>query len=364
MNSYSKNHKAYHMKTNALSLIFVIFLSSFLFCSQTVKAQQDILPVVNWLTFDQVKELNKERPKPILVYFYNPTHDSSQLMFTTTFARKDICGYMNNKYYAVKFDLTSKEEINFLDNKVYKKDPSKPQHDLTTLLLGNKPIEPTILVYNDLAAGFSFNGYKNNFDMLCILVYFGENIEKTTKYDVWAPAYFRTFPPDKQVNRIPLAIHWMTLEEALKANQENPKGIFLTWFTKWNAASSVMLVNAFTHKKVSEFMNENFYNVRLDAQTTDTLRWDKDYYNKDDKGHFHEMAINMMKGKMTFPSIFFFDKSNKLILSESLYLSPEALFLLSNYVKSEAYKNTKFADYMKSFKFDWEDIAPTEHINK
>lgn len=350
------------MKHNTLSTSSLIFFLAFLLFSSRVIAQQEITPLINWLTFEQVKELKKEKPKPILVYFYNQAVDSSELMFTTTFARKDICGYINNKYYAVKFDVTAKEDVNFLDDKIYKKDPSKPQHELSNMLLGQKNVIPTILIYNDLASGFSFNGYKNNFDMLCILVYFGENVEKTTRYDVWAPAYFRTFPPDKQVNRIPLAINWMTLEEALKANQENPKGIFLTWFTKWNAASSVMLVNAFSHKKVSAFMNENFYNVRMDAQTTDTLVWDKEYFNNDEKFHFHELALSMMKGKMQFPSIFFFDKTNKLVLSENLYLSPEALFLLSNYIKSESYKTSKFADYMKSFKFDWEDIAPSEHI--
>jgi len=328
-----------------------------------VFAQQEITPLVNWLTFDQVKELKKEKPKPILIYFYDPAVDSAELMFTTTFARKDICAYLGNKYYAVKYDVTSKADVNFLDDKIYKKDPAKSQHDLINMLLGQKPIIPSILIYNDLAAGFSFNGYKNNYDMLCILVYFGENVEKTTRYDAWAPAYFRTFPPDKQVNRIPYAINWLTLEEALKQNKENPKGIFLTWYTKWNAASSVMLANAYNHKKVAAYFNENFYNVRLDAQTTDTLVWDKDYFNKDEKYHFHEMALSMMKGKMQFPAVFFFDKTNKLILSENLYLSPEALFLLSNYVKSESYKSIKFADYMKTFKFDWDDLIPSEKNN-
>ena len=156
-------------------------------------------------------------------------------------------------------------------------------------------------------------------------------------------------------------VHWLPLNEALKLNKEKPKGIFLTFYNKSNAASSVMLVNAFSHNKMAAYLNDNFYCVRLDAQTTDTLIWDKAYYNKHEKGNYHELAQTMMKSNMQFPSIFFFDGTNRLILNESSYLSPEALYILSNYVVSGSYKTKAFADFMKAFKFEFNDIVPREH---
>lgn len=353
------------MKINRLISITLLLSVVGFFHSTNISAQKiEVAHQVNWLTFDQVKKLNKENPKPVVVFFYSPGNDSSEIMLKNTLARKEICAYLNGKFYAVKFDVSSKLEVNFLDDKLYKKDPSKRYHDLATVLLGDKPHIPSMIFYDEINSGFLFKGYKNQFDMLCMLVYFGENIEKTTRYEVWAPGYFRTFPPDKPTSRISMAINWLPLTDALKLNKENPKGIFLTWYSKTNAASSVMLVNAFTHTKVAKFMNENFYCVRLDAQTTDTLIWDKIYYNRDEKTHFHELATLLMKGQMQFPAIFFFDKQNKLILSENLYLSPEAFYLLANYVKSDAYKTKQFADFMKTFKFDWEDIVPREHPEK
>jgi len=352
------------MNINKLQLITIFLFMAGFFCPGIISAQQiEVVHEVNWLTFEQIKTLNKENPRPVVVFFYSAGNDSSKLMLQNALSRKEICAYMNGKFYAVKFDVSSKAEVNFLDDKTYKKDPTKSYHDLSTVLLGDKPKVPAMIFYDENNSGFKFSGYKNQYDLLCMLVYFGENIEKTTRYEVWAPAYFRTFPPNQASNRISLAINWMPLTEALKMNQENPKGIFITWYVKTNAASSVMLVNAFTHSRVARFMNENFYCVRLDAQTTDTLKWDKLYYNKDGKYHFHELATLLMKGQMQFPSIFFFDKQNKLILSENLYLSPEAFYLLANYVKSDAYKTQKFADFMKTFKFDWDDIVPREHPN-
>jgi len=349
------------MKINILDILRTSFLVATTFIVYDVSAQSELKPAINWLTFEQVIDLNKENPKPIMVFFYKPNDDSSKMMLNKTFTRKEVCIYTNTKYYPVKVDVSGKENITFMDGKVYKKDPLKPYHDLATLLLGNKPDVPTVLLYDDSNKGFSFKGYKEYYDMLCMLVYISENVQKTTRYEVWAPAYFRTFPPEKQANHIPLVINWLPLKEALQMNKENPKGIFLTFYTKSNAASSVMLVNAFSHNKVAEYLDKNFYCVRLDAQTSDTLIWDKIYTNQHKTGNYHELAETFMRGKMLFPSLFFFDKKNKLIQSENLYLSPEALYLLSNYVVSESYKTVSFADFIKTFKFEFNDIAPREH---
>ena len=342
-----------------LALLQTAILIAGILLPLPIRAQQELKPAINWLTFDQVLASYKENPKPLMVFFYS-NDDSSKLLLSTTFARKEVCVYTNTKYYPVKIDIGSKADITFMDGKVYKKDPSKPYHDLATLLLGDKPKAPTVLLFDDKNTPYSFKGYKNHYDMLCQLVYIAENVQKTTRYNIWAPAYFRTFPPDQKANRIPLAINWLTLEEALKLNSEKPKGIFLTYFTKSSAASSVMLVNAFSHKQVAKYLDENFYCVRLDAQTSDTLIWDKEYYNTHGTGNFHDLAKIMMKDQMQFPSIFFFDHTNRLILSENLYLSPEAMYMLSNYVVSESYKTKAFADYIKTFKFEFQDIVPRE----
>ena len=351
------------MRIIRLSLLQTTLIAVGIFFSSALFAQTEPLPLMNWFTFEQVKAMNKEQPKPILVFFYKSGNDSSMLMLNSTFTRKEVCSYSNSKFYAVKVDISSKADITFLDGKVYKKDPAKPYHDLAILALGAKPVAPTVLLYDDQNNGFLFKGYKKYYDMLCMLVYISENIQKTSKYETWAPAYFRTFPPDKKSNYIPLVVNWLPLGEALKLNKENPKGIFLTFYSKTSAASSVMLVNAFSHNKVAAYLNDNFYCVRIDAQTSDTLIWDKTYYNKHESGNYHELATTMMKDKMQFPSIFYLDDNNKLILTENSYLSPEALYILSNYIVSESYKTKPFTEFIKTFKFEFNDIVPREYPN-
>lgn len=343
--------------------IFGFLFFNLVFLQAKVSAQEQKTSSVNWITFEKVKEFKKSKPKPILIFFYKADEDTSNLMLNTTLVDKDICAYINNKFYAVKFDASSEEAVNFLDDKIYKKDPLKKDHDLITLLLGAKPIIPTVMIYNDKAIGFAFNGYKNQYDMICALIYIAENVEKNTRYEIWAPAYFKTYPPGKSNNQTALGIHWLSLKEALRLNNEKPKKIFLTWYTKWNASSSVVLFNALNQPKVVEYMNQNFYCVRLDAQTADTLVWDKTFVNKNESHHYHDMALAMMKGKMQFPSYFYFDATKKLILNKQFYLSPEEFFMLSNYVGSESYKTIKLADYLKNFRIELNSASPTQSTN-
>lgn len=351
------------MKIIRLALSQLVITLTLFFLATESFAQTTIPVAVNWISFEQYPALNKANARPLLIFMYNAADDSAQLMLSNVFTKKEVSMYTNAKFYAIKFDITDKKDVLFMDGKVYKKQPSKPYHDLATMLLGNKPVSPTVLLYDLQNDGFKFPGFKSHYDLLCELVYISENVQKTTRYDRWAPAYFHAFPPDKKNNLIPLVIKWYSLSEAISLNKENPKGIFLTFYTKSNASSSVMLANAFSHNTVAKFMNDNFYCVRIDAQTADTLVWDKPYYNSRQPGNYHDLPKKMMRDNMQFPAMFFIDKDNKLVLAESSYLTPEALYVLSNFVVSGSYKTTDFGEYVKSFKFEFNDIVPREHEN-
>lgn len=349
------------MKINKLALIKIVLVSIFLNFYFPTIAQKVSIPVMNWLTFEQAAEAVKANPRPVLIYFYNPANDSSDLMLQTTFTQKEVCLYSYTKFHSIKFDITSSHDITFLNGKVYHKDPSKPFNDLAYFLLGTNPDVPSTLMYDDQNKGFAFKGFKDYSEMICAMVYISENVNKTARYEVWRPAYFRTFPTDRKANRIPMAVNWISLKDALIKNKQNPKGIFLTFYAKSNASSTVMLVNAFSHNKVAGYLNDNFYCVRIDVNTTDTLVWDKKYMNPKSDDNIHELPKAFMKGNVKLPAIFFFDGANNLILNESSYLSPEALYMLSNYVVGKEYEKQAFADFIKTFKFEFEDIVPREH---
>lgn len=63
-------------------------------------------------------------------------------------------------------------------------------------------------------------------------------------------------------------IEWLKFEEAIAANAQNPKMILVDVYTDWCGWCKKMDKETFTDAKVVEYINTNFYAVKLNAEDT------------------------------------------------------------------------------------------------
>lgn len=73
---------------------------------------------------NQALEAQKKNPKKILIEFYTEWCGSCRLMERKTFEHPEISKYINENYYAVKFNAEGNEFVNFQG-----KEFSNPQYD-------------------------------------------------------------------------------------------------------------------------------------------------------------------------------------------------------------------------------------------
>jgi len=309
--------------------------------------------ILHWKNITEVRQLMKTAPRPILTYFYNPGEDTSRMMLEKSLNRREIVNLLNTRFYSILIDVTTKDTIQWFDDKTYSRKATGNVNDLVTHLFGRKPVFPTLLIFNKETAGFTFIGFKNRYEMRCILVYFSEEVDKTTPFELWAQAYRVAFPAIGMPDALKSPIHWHTLKEALALQKIKPKGLFINWYARLNVSSFVMLFNAFENPKLAKYLNDHFYCVSLDAQTRDTLYWNKPYYNEPGKGKFNQLALEQLQDNMKFPALLFFDRNKKLIYKQQSYLGPLNLFALANYAGSGSYKTIKLKDYLKTFPTDF-----------
>lgn len=62
-------------------------------------------------------------------------------------------------------------------------------------------------------------------------------------------------------------INWLTLEEAYKLNQQEPRKIFVDVYTDWCGWCKKMDKETFANAEVAQYVNENFYAVKLNAES-------------------------------------------------------------------------------------------------
>lgn len=103
----------------------LIAMIALVFAGATFVSAQE----VNWLTFDQALEAQKKNPKKIFVDFYTVWCGPCQMLDKNTFKNKDVIKYLNDNFYAVKFNAEGNEVVNYkgqkFENKGY--DPARAQ---------------------------------------------------------------------------------------------------------------------------------------------------------------------------------------------------------------------------------------------
>ena len=148
-------------------------------------------------------------------------------------------------------------------------------------------------------------------------------------------------------------IKWYSIEEAVELNKKKEKKFFIDLYTDWCGWCKKMDANTFTDPVIVEYMNENFYPVKFDAESSEPVTVSgQEYVNPNPEGRrsSHQFAIALLNGKMSYPSFAFLDQDVKLITVLPGYNPPEKLEPILHFIVDEAYKDESFQEYHATFK--------------
>ncbi|WP_369048586.1 thioredoxin family protein [Tenacibaculum sp. UWU-22] len=87
-----------------------ILTTLFIFTLISIQAQE-----INWVTLDKALELQKKNPKKIIMDVYTNWCGPCKLLDKNTFHNKDVVAYVNENYYAVKFNAEGNSTIQYKD---------------------------------------------------------------------------------------------------------------------------------------------------------------------------------------------------------------------------------------------------------
>ena len=91
------------MVLNKLTLFILIFSIQFTYSQK-----------VNWVSFEQAVELQKTNPKNIMMDVYTKWCGPCKMMDKNTFDNPLIAKFLNDNFYAVKFNAEGTEKVSYL----------------------------------------------------------------------------------------------------------------------------------------------------------------------------------------------------------------------------------------------------------
>ncbi|MEL6810439.1 MAG: thioredoxin family protein [Bacteroidota bacterium] len=149
-------------------------------------------------------------------------------------------------------------------------------------------------------------------------------------------------------------INWMTMDEALAAQEKTPKKIFMDVYTVWCGPCKMMDRDTFSDKNVIEFINENYYAVKFNAEGPEEITYQGFTYTNPNyqparKGrnavHFFADALKLQG----YPSIVFFEEDGKLIQALVGYRNPKEIEIYLKMIANDDYKELTTVEAWESY---------------
>lgn len=342
------------MKKHIITIIVATF------CSITAQAQ------INWLTIEEAIRLQDSAPRTIMIDMYTDWCGWCKKMDAETFSNPSLAEYINRNFYPVKFNAETTDTIIFPEvdlktgklakNKITYTNPNLGQrspHLLAQSLLFGRMSYPTI-VFIDFENNITpIPGYRDLTSLEPILVFYTERINKTCDFGEYIDCWNATFHPELDTTEAYISnVKWKSFDQALAAMKEKPKKLLIYVYSDWNTSSKLMSGGSFKENVIADYINENFYAVKIPYDFADTIRLAGNTFVNDrgEPQYPHQLTIALLQPDFRIPFFAIFDETGSYPLITqrgfSSYMTLEKILSYFN----ENIKDEKLQDYFNNYK--------------
>lgn len=148
-------------------------------------------------------------------------------------------------------------------------------------------------------------------------------------------------------------VNWISFDEAYKKCKKNPRPILVDVYTTWCGPCKMMSSQTFNNPQIAEYINKHYYAVKFDAETKDSVKFDKYTFASTDPTNPkapHQFAASILDNQLAYPSIVFLSNQVQRLDIIKGFMTAQAFEPILNYYGSGDYQKTKWEDYKKDFK--------------
>jgi thioredoxin-related protein len=137
-------------------------------------------------------------------------------------------------------------------------------------------------------------------------------------------------------------VKWVTLEEAEKLQKKKPKKIMIDVYTNWCLWCKKMDKATFQHKDIAKYLNDNYYSVKLNAES------DRELEFNGEKTTERKVAQQIFRVS-SYPTTVYLDEKAKVITAVPGYWEPKNYDVVLHYFSENHYKGTSWEDFQAKF---------------
>ncbi|MBX2846000.1 MAG: DUF255 domain-containing protein [Saprospiraceae bacterium] len=143
------------------------------------------------------------------------------------------------------------------------------------------------------------------------------------------------------------SVKWYSFEDAIELSKDNPKKIVVDVYATWCGPCKIMDKKVFGDPAVAKYLNENFYPVKFDGESKESVEFEgKEYtYLKNGRRGIHELALALTNGRPAYPTVIFMDEDHE-VINRVTGVQPKDMFeKYLEYLNTDAYKSQDWFEY-------------------
>ena len=146
-------------------------------------------------------------------------------------------------------------------------------------------------------------------------------------------------------------VNWLSIKEAQQKNKEVQKPFIIDIYTDWCGWCKHMMKTTYSNAGIANYINSNFYPVKFDAETKDTIEYNGKIYKPTSKEPKtpHELAIKFLGTSLSYPSTMFVTNNFEYNLLSQGFIEDKKIEPLLIFMVENAWRNSVYDEFNKHF---------------
>lgn len=154
-------------------------------------------------------------------------------------------------------------------------------------------------------------------------------------------------------------VNWLNFKEAQEKNKVVERPFLIDVYTDWCGWCKHMMKTTYSNPNIAAYINTNFYPVKFNAETKDTVEFNGIRYKPTSKEPKtpHELAIKFLGNSLSYPSTLFITNNYQYNLLTQGYLEDKKIEPLLVFMVENTWRSTNFDEFNKHFAHAFYDTA-------
>ena len=147
-------------------------------------------------------------------------------------------------------------------------------------------------------------------------------------------------------------LQWYSFEEALELMKVEKKKIVIDVYTDWCGWCKKMDKSTFQKTQIANYLNEQYYPVKLNAEQREIINFAGQQFKYVDQGKsksYHEFALAVTKGQLSYPTVVFIDEDLNIIQSIPGFRTAQEFEMIMTYFGENMHKEIPWSTYQQNY---------------